>query len=83
MRIAEFLQRIVAEWEIPCNQLFRVFTDNGSDMVLALKANKTMKMTAESDGDESDTNRVTLEELFRDQYEHRELDKMEEGLALK
>ena len=45
VRIAELLQRIVAEWEIPCNKLFRVFTDNGnngSNMVAAFKANNTM-----------------------------------------
>ena len=31
-------------------------------MVAAFKANNTMKMTAESDGDKSDTDSVTLEE---------------------
>ena len=39
IKIAELLQRIVAEWEIPCNTLFRVFTDNGSDIVAAFKEN--------------------------------------------
>ena len=38
VRIAELLQGIIAEWEIPCNKLFRVFTDNGSNMVAAFKA---------------------------------------------
>ena len=46
----------------------------------------TMKMTAEFfDGDESDTNSVTLEEieeLFPDHWDD-ELDKMEEELVLK
>ena len=37
VRIAELLQRIVAEWEIPCyNNL--VFTDNGSIMVAAFQS---------------------------------------------
>ena len=71
VRIAELLQRIVAECEIPCNKLFRVFTDNGSDMVSAFKSNKNNEDDiAESDGDESDTNSITLEkseELFPDQ----------------
>ena len=69
VKIAELLQRIVAVWEIPCNTLFRVFTDNGSDIVAAFKENNEDDI-AESDGDESDTNSVTLEEseeIFPDQ----------------
>ena len=67
MRIAELLQRIVAESEIPCNELFSFFTDNGNDMVAAFKANNN-----EDDIAESDTDGVTLqesEELFLDQDE--------------
>ena len=41
------------------------------------KASNTMKMTAESDGDEYDTDSVTLEES-----EH-EMDKIEEGASSK
>ena len=71
MRIAHLLERIVAEWEITCYILLRVFTDYGSDMVSAFKANKNNEDDiAESDGDESDTNSITLEkseELFPDQ----------------
>ena len=40
VKIAELLQRMVAEWEIPCNKLFRVFTDNRSNMVAAFKAKR-------------------------------------------
>ena len=83
VKIAELLQRIVAEWEIPCNKQFRVFTDNGSDKVAAFKENDNEDDIAESDGDESDTNSVTSEEneeLFPDQED--KLDKMEEGLFL-
>ena len=54
MRIAKLLQRIVVEWEIPCIKLFRVFTDNRSNMVAAFKANDDNEdEIAESDGDEA------------------------------
>ena len=54
VRIAELLQRIVAEWEIPCNKLFRVSTGNRSNMVAAFKANNNNEDDiAESDGDEA------------------------------
>ena len=68
VRIAEILQRIVAEWKyhvINCS----VFTDNGSNVVSAFKANNEDDI-AEFDGDKSDTNSVTpeeSEELFPDQ----------------
>ena len=48
VRIAELLQRIVAEREIPCNKLFKVFTDNGRNLVAAFKANNTMKLTLQN-----------------------------------
>ena len=55
---------------ISCNKLFIVFTDNGSDVVSAFKANNNNEDDiAEFDGDESDTNSFTLEEseeLFPD-----------------
>ena len=52
------------------NKLLRIFTDNGSDIVAAFKANNNEDDIDEFDGDESDTNSVTLEEseeLFPDQ----------------
>ena len=70
MRIADLLQRIVAEWEIPFNKLFKVFTHNGNDK--------------NEDGiAKSDTDSITLEvskELFTDQDE---LNKWKRVLVLK
>ena len=66
MKIAELLQRIVSELEISCNKLFRVVTDNGSEMVATFKANNNN----EDDIADFDTDSVTLEEseeLFPDQ----------------
>ena len=42
--------------------MFIVFTNNGSDVVSAFKANNNEDDIAEFDGDESDTNSFTLEE---------------------
>ena len=79
MRIADLLQRIVAEWEIPFNKLFKVFTHNGNDMVAAFKGNDKNE-----DGiAKSDTDSITLEEskeLFTDQDE---LNKWKRVLVLK
>ena len=48
VKIAELLQRIVAEWEYHVINL--VFTDNRSNMVAAFKANDNNDDIAESDG---------------------------------
>ena len=77
MRIAELLQRIVAEWEIPCYNNV-VFTDNGSIMVAAFQSKQHNEDDiAESDGDEYDTDSITLEES------EDEMDKIEEGASSK
>ena len=81
MRVAELLQRSVAEWEIHViNNL--VFTDNGSNMVAAFQSKQHNDDIAESDGDEYNTDSVTLEEseeLFPDLKD--EMDKIVEGAS--
>ena len=58
-----------------------VFTDNGSNMVAAFQSKHNEDDIAESDGDEYDTDSVTLEEseeLFPD-LKKDEMNKIEEG----
>lgn len=69
MRIAELLDGITAEWKLPGEKLFRVFTDNGSNMVAAFKANNNVEEdSAESDGDtnEIENNTQESQELLQD-----------------
>uniref|UniRef100_A0A1X7U694 DUF659 domain-containing protein n=1 Tax=Amphimedon queenslandica TaxID=400682 RepID=A0A1X7U694_AMPQE len=67
-RIAELLRNIVDGWELPREKLFRVLTDNGSNMVAAFKTTNNEDDSIEIESDESDDIRSTtageIEELF-------------------
>uniref|UniRef100_A0A1X7V3K2 DUF659 domain-containing protein n=1 Tax=Amphimedon queenslandica TaxID=400682 RepID=A0A1X7V3K2_AMPQE len=52
-RIAELLQNIIDEWKLPKEKLFRVLTDNGSNMVAALKTTNNEDDSIEIESDES------------------------------
>ena len=51
-RILEAFDAIVCQWNIPQSKLFRVLTDNGSNMVVAFKDQITSKVNIESVGDD-------------------------------
>ena len=51
-RILEAFDAIVCQWNIPQSKLFRVLTDNGSNMVVAFKDRITSKVNIESVGDD-------------------------------
>ena len=54
-RILETFDAIIDQWEIPHNKLFRVLTDNGSNMVAAFKDQLTSEVRIESaDGDDAE-----------------------------
>uniref|UniRef100_A0A1X7VAC6 DUF659 domain-containing protein n=1 Tax=Amphimedon queenslandica TaxID=400682 RepID=A0A1X7VAC6_AMPQE len=52
-RIAELLQNIIDEWKLLKEKLFRVLTDNGSNMVAALKTTNNEDDSIEIEADES------------------------------
>ena len=51
-RILEAFDAFVCQWNIPQSKLFRVLTDNGSNMVVALKDRITSEVDIESVGDD-------------------------------
>ena len=51
-RIAELMHHIISEWDIPMLKIFRVITDNGSNMVAAFKQQSTEELsTSDNDSD--------------------------------
>uniref|UniRef100_A0A1X7U5U4 DUF659 domain-containing protein n=1 Tax=Amphimedon queenslandica TaxID=400682 RepID=A0A1X7U5U4_AMPQE len=58
-RIAELIRNIVDGWELPREKLFRVLTDNGSNMVAASKTTNNEDDSIEIESDESDDIRST------------------------
>jgi len=49
-RVSKLVDEIVGEWHIPYHKIFRILTDNGSNMVAAFKADRNVE-TEDPDDD--------------------------------
>ena len=76
LRIAEFLHRIVAEWEIPRNKLFKSFYRQWKRHGFSIENKQKQWRWLLNLMVMNLIQIVTLEEIFRDQYVHHEMENM-------